>query len=495
MLRYGFMRNSRPVRIVCTVGPACRAAETLERMLDAGMDVARINFAHGSADEHRDTVAQLRRAAAERGRPIAILQDLAGPKLRIGELEAPLTLRPGDAVTIACDASKGSGRTLPVPDPWLTDEVGPGDPILIADGQVELQVLEISGRQIHCGVVVGGEVSSRKGINAPGGLSARPILDDADRAALRLGAELEIDFVGVSYVRTAEDLAQVRLELRSLGRPTPLVAKIETGLALEHLDDILAHTDALMIARGDLSLEIPYERVPIEQKRIVEAARRAGRPVITATQMLQSMVSASRPTRAEATDVANAVLDGTDAVMLSDETAVGRDPVRACRTMARIIEETASSAIFSGHLGGPSAPSPEGLSPELRELDVFAAAAVRTARDVGARAIVTWSRGGLAARLLSRQRPDVPILAPTRFADTWRKLSLPYGVVPVLCPRGRMTREQLVGVLGPVDDRTLLLVVGHVAGERRRIPRMELVRVIDARSWTEDPRAAAGNYA
>ena len=488
------MRSSRPVRIVCTLGPACRTAGTLERMLDAGMDVARINFAHGSSDAHRDTVAQLRQAARERSRPIAILQDLAGPKLRLGELEQPVALQPGDAVTLACDATKGSGRTLPVPDPYLTAEVGPGDPILIADGQVELQVLEICGREIHCGVVVGGVVSSRKGINAPGGLSERPILDDADRAALRLGAELEIDFVGVSYVRTADDLAQVRRELRSLGRPAPLIAKIETALALEQLDAILAHSDALMIARGDLSLEIPYERVPLEQKRIVEAARRAGRPVITATQMLQSMVTASRPTRAEATDVANAVLDGTDAVMLSDETAVGSDPVRACRTMARIIEETASALVFGGDFGATADPGPEGLSAELRELYVFSAAAVRTAREVGARAIVTWSRGGLAARLLSRQRPDVPILAPTRFEDTWRKLSLPYGVVPVLCPRGRMTRAQLEHSLGPVDDRTLLLVVGHVAGEQRRIPRMELVRVLDARAWTEDPRTAGGHY-
>jgi pyruvate kinase len=477
------VRSSRPVRIVCTIGPASRSPEVLEHMLDAGMDLARINFAHGTPDEHRETVACLRRAAKARGRPLAILQDLAGPKLRLGELEAPLTLAPGDTVTIDCGAEKARGRVLPVPDAYLVSELRPGDPILLCDGQVELQVREISGHEIHCGVSVGGVLSSRKGINAPGGLSERPILDDADRAAIELGAELELDFVGVSYVRTPEDLAAVRQELRRVGRPAPLVAKIETALALERLDAILAHTDAVMIARGDLSLEIPYERVPMEQKRIVAAARRAGRPVITATQMLQSMVSASRPTRAEATDVANAVLDGTDAVMLSDETAVGTDPVRACATMARIIEATAHAAPPAEALS-----SSEGLGTELRELQVFAEAAVRTAREVDARAIVTWSRGGLAARMLSRQRPSVPIVAPTRYEDTWRKLSLPYGVIPLHCPRGRMTRAQLEATLGPLGDLDLLLVVGHVAGEQRRIPWMELVRVIDGQGWTEDPR-------
>jgi pyruvate kinase len=453
-------------------------------MIDAGMDLARINFAHGTPDEHRDTVARVRQAAKSRQRPVAILQDLAGPKLRLGELEAPVSLAPGDEVTLDCNAEKGSGHTLPVPDAYLASELRMGDSLLLADGQVELRVLEVSGHQIACSVVAGGVLTSRKGINAPGGLSERPILGDADRAAIRLGAELELDFVGVSYVRTPDDLAAVRQELRSVGRPAPLVAKIETALALERLDEILAHTDALMIARGDLSLEIPYERVPMEQKRIVKAARRAGRPVITATQMLQSMVSASRPTRAEATDVANAVLDGSDAVMLSDETAVGVDPVRACASMARIIEATAEAAPEPGRLENSEA----GLAPELRELNVFAEAAVRTARDVGASAIVTWSRGGLAARLLSRQRPSVPIIAPTRFVDTWRKLSLPYGVTPLLCPRGRLSRSQLEDALGPLQDLDLLIVVGHGAGEQRRIPWMELVRIVDAHGWTEDPR-------
>jgi pyruvate kinase len=347
---------------------------------------------------------------------VGILQDLAGPKLRIGILEEDRALvSVGSEVTLTTESVQGNASLLPVPDEHLAEEIQVGGPILIGDGAVELEALEIDPPEIRCRVVVGGEVSSGKGVNVPGGLSARPILDDKDRRDLEVGAELGVDFVGVSYVRSADDLTRVRKLLRTLGRPTPLVAKIETALALERLDEILALTDAVMVARGDLSLEIPFERVPIEQKRIVRASMLAGRPVITATQMLHSMMHAPRPTRAEVNDVANAVLDGTDAVMLSEETAVGDDPVRACRTMGRIVEETLEAS--------PEFPEPplEGISPTLRELLVFARAAVRTARDVGACAILTWSRGGVAARLLSlvarRSRGAPPLAAPTGGSD------------------------------------------------------------------------------
>lgn len=476
--------RSRSVHIVCTIGPASRSPETLRGLVEAGMNVARINFAHGTEEEHRETVARLRAVSAETGKPVAILQDLGGPKIRLGELEgAGVLLETGAQVTLACGKTKGDdGRVLPVPDEYLAQEARPGGPILLGDGAVELEVLDVDGSDIHCRVTVGGQVSTGKGVNAPGGLSTRPILAEKDRRDLELGVELGLDLVGVSYVRTEEDLATVRRVLKSLGRPTPLVAKIETKLALENLDAILARADAVMIARGDLSLEIPFERVPIEQKRIVQAAIRAGRPAITATQMLQSMVSAPRPTRAEITDVANAVLDGTDAVMLSDETAIGHDPVRACRAMSRIIDATESA-----YPTRPATPI-EGASGELRELVVFSQAAVSTAHEIRARAIVTWSRGGIAARMLSRQRPDVPIVAPTRYEDTWRRLALPYGVRPVLCARGRMSLGQLERELGPLDPREFLLMVGHSAGEARRVPWMKLVRVADADEWGIDPR-------
>jgi pyruvate kinase len=472
---------------VCTIGPASARVDRLEALIGAGMSVARLNFAHGQPEEHREAVARIRAASKTCGRPVAILQDLAGPKLRLGEVDGGrLLLEPGQEIVLASGRAKAGPGLLAVPDPHLAGEVRIGHPILIGDGAVELEVVDVTGAEIRCRTLTGGEVSTAKGINVPGGLSARPILDGKGLDDLELGAELGVDLVGVSYVRTADDLTSVRRHLRGLGRPTPLVAKIETGAALERIDEILAHSDGVMIARGDLSLEIPYERVPVEQKRIVQRAIRAGRPVITATQMLQSMVSAARPTRAETADVANAVLDGTDAVMLSDETALGIDPVRACRTMARIVEET--QAAF------PDFPEPdlEGIPDGLRELAVFSRDAVRTARDVGAIAIVTWSRGGLAARLLSRQRPSVPILAPTRFEETWRRLSILFGVRPVYCPAGRMTREQLRAEIPALSDHALLLAVGHHPGEQQRIPWMGLARVGDTQGWGYDPRPESG---
>jgi pyruvate kinase len=475
--------HHRAVQIVCTIGPTSREPDVLKRLIEAGMSVARLNFAHGTQQGHRETVSHIRAAARAAGRPVGILQDLAGPKLRIGILEGDRALvSVGSEVTLTTESVQGNASLLPVPDEHLAEEIQVGGPILIGDGAVELEALEIDPPEIRCRVVVGGEVSSGKGVNVPGGLSARPILDDKDRGDLEVGAELGVDFVGVSYVRSADDLTRVRKLLRTLGRPTPLVAKIETALALERLDEILALTDAVMVARGDLSLEIPFERVPIEQKRIVRASMLAGRPVITATQMLHSMMHAPRPTRAEVNDVANAVLDGTDAVMLSEETAVGDDPVRACRTMGRIVEETLEAS--------PEFPEPplEGISPTLRELLVFARAAVRTARDVGACAILTWSRGGVAARLLSRHRPAVPILAPTQFEETSRRLTLPYGVRPIHCPSGRLSRERLESEIGPVDS-ALMLLVGHSAGEEQRVPWMRLVRVADTDEWGVDPGA------
>ncbi len=477
------MRARRGVQIVCTIGPASRDPETLARLVAAGMSVARLNFAHGTPEEHRENVARVRRVSEAARQPVAILQDLPGPKLRLGEIpEGRLLLRPGDEIVLEAERTKGEPGVLAVPDRDLPREVSVGGPILLGDGAVELEVLEVDGRTIRCRVVVGGEISTGKGINVPGGLAVRPIIDAKDRAALELGVELGVDLVGVSYVRTADDLAVVRRLLRSLGRTIPLVAKIETRMALEHIDLVLAQTDAVMIARGDLSLEIPYERVPIEQKRLVLAAIRAARPVITATQMLQSMVSAARPTRAEVADVANAVLDGTDAVMLSDETAIGVDPVRACATMARIAEEAEQAR------PDPPEPDLDAMPADLREIAVFARDAVRTARDVGATAILTWSRGGLAARLLSRQRPRLPILAPTRSEETWRRLALPFGVHSIHCPQGRMTLDQLHAALGPVDPKSLLLVVGHHPGESQRIPWMGLVRVADIDGWAVDPR-------
>ena len=475
---------TRSAQIVCTIGPASRSPEILEGLVKAGMSVARLNFAHGDHESHRETVQRIRAVSERCKRPVAILQDLPGPKLRLGEIkDGPVRLNLGERTVLDCAASSGNAERLPAPDPYLYKEVRPGSSVLLGDGAVELEVVEVKGSEIHCMVMVGGEVSTGKGINASGVVSSRPILGERDHAALELGAELGIDLVGVSYVRTSADLATVRKVLRSLGRPAPLIAKIETAAALEQLDSILELTDGVIITRGDLSLEIPYERVPAEQKRIARQAIRAGRPVITATQMLQSMVSASRPTRAEATDVANAVLDGSDALMLSDETAVGVDPVRVCRAMARIIGAT--EAAFPQRAIAPG--EDVEVRADLRELTMFARAAVRTARDVGARAIVTWARGGIAARLLSQQRPTMPIVTPTRVEQTYRRLAWLYGIQPIFAPSGRLTLEQLSSRIGDVDAHTLVLVMRHQAGDARRMPWMALARVGDIDEWSVDP--------
>jgi pyruvate kinase len=471
--------QGRGVQIVCTIGPASREPKVLEELIQAGMSIARLNAAHGDADQHRANVARIRAASAACDRPVAIMLDLSGPKLRLGEVHGgSMTLAPGDPVTLECDTDKTSEPgVLPVPDPYLPDEVSPGTAVLLGDGAVELEVVSVEGRKIHCRVIVGGEITSAKGVNAAGAVSDRPILGERDIESLTLAAELGLDLIGVSFVRTGEDLRTVRRVLRGIGRPIPLVAKIETAIALDHLDDILSLTDAVMVARGDLSLEVPYARVPVAQKRIVRAALRAGRPVITATQMLHSMISASRPTRAEATDVANAVLDGTDAVMLSEETAVGVNPVRACRAMARIIEET--EAAYPGHAKPEDVPG----NGELHELIVFARSAVRIASEVGARGILVWSRGGLAARMVSRERPNVPIVAPTRSPESYQRLALPYGIRPILVSKPRLTLAQLESRLGPLPDSALLLLVRHRPGEQRRIPWMALIRVADVEEW------------
>ena len=470
------------VQIVCTIGPASCEPEILERLASEGMRVARLNFAHGDPDWHRSVFRRLREVSGRVDRPIAVLLDLPGPKVRVGELEAsPVELETGTLITLHTELEKGDRERIPVPDRWLCEEAQVGSPIVVGDGLVELEVVEIDAPEIHCRVVVGGAISTGKGVNAPGGRSSRPLLGERDRQALELAAELGVDLIGVSYVRNLDDLLEVRSYMKGLSFRAPMVSKIETASALENLDAILGRTDALMIARGDLSLEIPFERVPLEQKRIALAALRAGRPVITATQMLQSMVDAPRPTRAEVTDGANAVLDGTDAVMLSDETAMGAHPVRACNAMSRILKATTLDR------DALEVPEPRGLGPELRELAAFSRAAVRTAHEIGVRALVTWTRGGAAARLLARERPGIPILAPTRTEETWRRLSIVYGTYPVYCPGGRLRRTEAEAALGRLDDGDLMMIVTHQAGDGRRIPWMGLVRVGDQERWTVDP--------
>jgi pyruvate kinase len=395
--------SRRRTKIIATIGPAQDSPGALERLIDAGVDVLRLNLSHASP---RDQAARAHRARAHKP-DIALLADLCGPKLRLGELREELPVASGDTVTL------GEGG-VPVGDPSLFARVRSGDPIYIADGTIALEAKDVASDRVVCRVRVGGTLRSRKGINLPVDTSSLPGLTEKDRADLADLDVLDADFVAVSYVRHERDLDDVR-KLTSL----PLVAKIEKQQALERLDAILAATDAVMVARGDLGVEVPIERVPAIQKRLIRAANLAGRPVVTATQMLMSMVSSPLPTRAEVTDVANAVLDGTDAVMLSEETAVGRDPVAAVDMMTRLLLET--EPLSETHVTPPSS----------HQSNALAAAAARLAEAIDAAAIVAPTRTGESARRLAAFRPRRPILAYSRVPATTRQLRLAWGVTPV----------------------------------------------------------------
>jgi pyruvate kinase len=394
---------NRRTKIIATIGPAQDPEGALEALLDSGVDVLRVNLSHASP---REQAARVKRARAHRP-DVAVLADLCGPKLRLGDLPNEVKIQAGEAVTL------GAGG-IPVDDPSLYERVRRDDPIYIADGTLALVVTDAFRDRVCCRVRVGGTVRSRKGINLPRDTSSLPALTKKDRADL---AEIDVlapDFVAVSYVRHENDIVTARA-LTDL----PIVAKIEKQQALERLEPIVDAADAVMVARGDLGVEIPIERVPATQKRLIRAANRAGRPVITATQMLVSMVSSPLPTRAEVTDVANAVLDGTDAVMLSEETAVGHDPPGAVQMMSRLLAET--EPLLQPH-EGPS---------RAHEANALAHAAAQLADDLDAAAIIVPTRTGVSAQRLAAFRPHRPIIAYSRVPETTRRLHLTWGVRPI----------------------------------------------------------------
>jgi pyruvate kinase len=395
--------KTRRTKIVATLGPATDRDGALERLLAAGVDIVRLNLSHASPHEHAPRVRRLR--ALKPG--IGVLVDLGGPKLRLGDLPGEIVLEAGQEVLLG-------GPDLPVAEPSFRDRVRPGDPVFVADGTVYLEAEQVTSAGVRCRVRVGGTLRSRKGVNLPNDTSDLPCLTEKDRRDLSEIDVLTPDFVALSYVRHERDL----IEARSLTH-LPLISKIEKQQALDRLDAIVEASDALMVARGDLGVEIPIERVPATQKRLIRTANQAGRPVITATQMLVSMVTSPLPTRAEVTDVANAVLDGTDAVMLSEETAVGRDPAGVVAMMARLLAET--EPLLPPHVGPSRAVADNAL----------ACAAAHLADDIDATAIVVPTRTGLSAQRLASFRPRRPILAYSRVPDTTHRLNLIWGVTPI----------------------------------------------------------------
>ena len=410
-------------KIVCTIGPSSEGPDTLRALLESGMSVARLNFSHGDREAHLQKIRALRRISRDLGRPVAILQDLAGPKIRVGTVPEPgVRLEAGAWFVLTGEQVPGSGSRVSVSYPDLPREVRPEDRILLADGLMELIVEEIAGQEIRCRVVTGGVLTSRKGINLPTGTLHIPALTDKDREDLLFGLENDVDYVALSFVRSAEDVLRVKEILREEGKNTPVIAKIEKHEALDHVEAILDASDGIMVARGDLGVEIPPERVPGIQKSLIRRANMAGKPVITATQMLRSMVEAPRPTRAEAADVANAVLDGTDAVMLSEETASGRYPVEALRFMARIAEAAETSFPHGKYLK---------LMPREEISESVAHAACMLADHLEADAIVAPTSSGKTAAHVARFRPKQPLIAVSPEQSTVRRSMLTWGCEPV----------------------------------------------------------------
>ena len=421
------LRKRRRTKIVCTLGPAC-AGEILPRLLEAGMDVARLNFSHGTGAEHAQWIRRLRRLAEQRGQPLAILQDLAGPKIRIGELsQGQVELVKDQAFVLSAAPGPGDRNGVSVAAyPELVGEAPLGAHIYLQDGEIDLVVEDKSAQALRCRVAVGGRLRSHVGVNLPGHTVSVPSLTPKDREDLRLGVELGVDFIALSYVRRAQDVNEARELLTSLGTEIPIIAKIEKHEAVKNLEEILDTADGLMVARGDLGVEVSLERVPLIQKQVIAAANRAGKPVITATQMLLSMVSHSRPSRAEAADAANAILDGTDAVMLSEETATGQFPVEAVKFLDRLAQIMEEAFPYTEWL--------RARAPERRPniSDAISYAACEMARDLEAAAILTSTAFGTTARFISRFRPRAPIIGVTPRPETWRRLCLSWGVFPLM---------------------------------------------------------------
>ncbi|MFQ5881222.1 MAG: pyruvate kinase [Candidatus Methylomirabilales bacterium] len=430
----GKSQEIRRTKIVCTIGPASESEEVLERLMVAGMDVARLNFAHGTLEEHARVIQRIRALEAKLGRSVAILQDLPGPKIRLGDFEGGAALlRTGAEFTITGQPILGTAERAHTPYPGFFREVRPGDKILADDGLIQLEVLESNGVEVRCRVVTGGILRNHKGISLPSGRLHRASLTKKDLEDLEFGISHGADYVATSFVRSASDIVEVRNFLGAWGAKIPIIAKLEKPEAIRNLADILQVASGVMVARGDLAVEMSIEEVPVLQKFILRQARRHKVPVIIATQMLESMVEHPRPTRAEASDVANAILDGTDAVMLSAETATGGYPVEAVGMMAGIAFKA------EPYLRLP--PLPQG--DEVSFPEVVSDAACRAAQSLHAKAIVVFTQSGLTARLISQDRPEVPILALTPLEEMRRRMALYWGIIPYLVPQ-RGTIEEMI---------------------------------------------------
>ncbi|HEY4482447.1 MAG TPA: pyruvate kinase [Candidatus Brocadiaceae bacterium] len=451
-------------KIVCTIGPACSTPAIIEKMVNAGMDVARLNFSHGNLSEHKERIETIRNISQRLNKPIAIIQDLSGPKIRIGPLDKEsITLRPNDTFILTTRAVRGDEKMVSITYKQLPENVFAGDTILLSDGEIELKVIKKDIDNIYCQVIVGGVLTPHKGINIPTrSLSISP-LTEKDKKDLEFGIGQDVDYIALSFVKSAEDIIELRKLIQQKGKDIPIIAKIEKHEAVDNLESIVKTADAIMVARGDLGVEIPLEQIPSVQKRIISLANQYSRPVITATQMLRSMVDSYRPTRAEVTDVANAIFDGSDAVMLSEETAKGQYPVESVLMLSKI-----SGEIDPGLKVKNIYESMRISDDPLTIPDAISIATCQVANNLKIKSIVTCTQTGGTARHISKYRPQQQILAVTPSLHTYRRLALVWGVIPVLIEDIQNTDDMMkkgieaVKNAGYITDNETVAITGGV---------------------------------
>jgi len=470
-------------KIICTIGPASRTPQMLKDLIVSGMDVARLNLSHGDQDYHAENIRLVRQASEEAGRPVAILIDLQGPKLRVGKLEGEgIFLHEGEEIVLTTRPLLGHPGEIPVQYSDLPQFVAPGDRILLDDGLMEIVVLEAAGTEIRCQVITGGLLESNKGMNLPRAHTSIASISEKDKKDLGFALEHQADWIGLSFVRSADDVQALKELIQNqccFGRPVPVVAKIEKPEAVQSIDAIIAVSDGIMVARGDLGIETSPEEVPLVQKTIIAKCNQAGVPVITATQMLDSMIRNPRPTRAEASDVANAILDGSDAIMLSGETAVGKYPLEALRTMVKIAEraEAGMEKVF---------PLRRRLESKTKSIaEAVSHATCETARDLDAAAIITPTVSGHTARMISRHRPATPIVAVTPSPMVQRQLCMYWGVYPLLAKRTASTDEMLAAATsvarahGFVKPGDLIVMTAGSAGSAPGTTNLIRVQIVE----------------
>ena len=469
----------RRAKIVCTMGPAVESPEKVRELIAAGMNMARLNLSHGGYEEHQSRLNEVRAAAKEAGKPVAILVDLQGPKIRLARFKAgPHDLSRGDIFTITTDEVEGTKERVGTTYKGLPGDCKPGDRILIDDGKVTVEVTEVKGNDVVTKVIEPGAVSNNKGINLPGVAVSVPALSEKDKEDLRWGLNAGADFIALSFVRSADDIVDVHKIMDEVGIRVPVIAKIEKPQAVANLQEIVNAFDGIMVARGDLGVELPIEEVPLVQKHCIELAREAAKPVIVATQMLDSMITNSRPTRAEATDCANAVLDGADALMLSGETSVGEFAIEAVQTMARIISHTEE--------GGMELIRPMKSAPKTKG-GAITKAATEVGAIVGAKYLVTFTQSGDSARRTARLRSPIPILAFTPEVGTYNRMALDWGVEPEITPMVKHTDEMvmqadtlLIKSKRCVEGELVVIVAGSPPGIPGSTNAMRVHRVGDA---------------